>query len=100
VAGLEAGYEEEKQQGVQLVQRGYIVLCPRNFIFDQGTNFAAFKAATEQMQARHPNWTGMARMTLDAFRAMDFMESQPDVDAHRIGCLARSEQRLRFTPVL
>jgi dienelactone hydrolase len=90
VAGLEAGYEVEKQQGLQLVRRGYVVLCPRNFIFDQGTNFAAFKAATDRMQARHPKWTGMARMTFDAFRALDFLESLPDVDAHRIGCLGHS----------
>ncbi len=90
VAGLEAGYEEEKQQGVQLVQRGYIVLCPRNFIFDLGTNFAAFREATVQMQERHPDWTGMARMTFDAIRAMDFLESQPNVDTRRIGCIGHS----------
>jgi len=90
VAGLEAGYEEEKQQGPQLVRCGYIVLCPRNFIFDQGTNFAAFKKAAERVQERHSNWTGMARMTFDAFRAMDFLQSQPKVDSRRIGCIGHS----------
>ncbi len=90
VAGLEPGYEAEKQQGPQLVKRGYVVLCPRNFIFDAGTNFTAFNEATARMQERHPTWSGMARMTFDAFRAADFLESLPNVDASRVGCLGHS----------
>lgn len=90
VAGVDASYPEEKQQGPQLARRGYVVLCPRNFIFDEGTNFAAFKEATARMQQRHPNWTGIARMTFDAIRAVDYVESLPSADAHRIGCIGHS----------
>lgn len=90
VAGLETSYPEEKQQGVQLVQRGYIVLCPRNFIFEFGTSVPAYREATARMKERHPDWTGMARMTFDAVRAADFLESQPGVDARGFGCLGHS----------
>jgi dienelactone hydrolase len=94
VAGLESGYAEEKQQGVQLVQRGYVVWCPRNFIFDEGTgqkpNAEMWTSNTKKIQELHPDWIAMARMTFDAIRAADFLESLPNVDKTRIGCIGHS----------
>jgi dienelactone hydrolase len=87
VAGLDAGYPEEKRQGVHLVQRGYVVWCPRNYIFAEG---ADWKGNAGQVLARHPEWTGMTRMVWDAIRAADFLESLPNVDRRRIGCLGHS----------
>lgn len=87
VAGLDRDYPEEKWQGVQLVERGYVVWCPRNYIFAEG---ADWKGNTEQVWARHSGWTGMMRMVWDAIRAADFLESQPNVDRKRIGCLGHS----------
>ena len=87
VAGLAPEYPEEKWQGVQLVQRGYVVWCPRNYIETPGTNWAGNAA---RVLARHPNWTGMTRMVWDAIRAADFVESLPNVDRKRIGCLGHS----------
>jgi dienelactone hydrolase len=87
VAGLAADYPEEKWQGVQLVRRGYVVWCPRNYIETEGTNWAGNAA---RVLARHPDWTGMTRMVWDAIRAADFLESLPDVDRRRIGCLGHS----------
>jgi len=85
-AGLDAS-NPELMQGVQLVKRGYIVLCPRCFIFDDGADIAGNTKLDHQ---RHPNWTGMARMTWDGIRAADYLESLPDVDKERIGCLGHS----------
>jgi hypothetical protein len=87
VAGLDPEYPEEKWHGVQLVRRGYIVWCPRNYIETEGTNWAGNAA---RVKARHPSWTGMTRMVWDAIRAADFVESLPNADRHRIGCLGHS----------
>ncbi|MBE0542684.1 MAG: dienelactone hydrolase family protein [Verrucomicrobia bacterium] len=87
VAGLEPSYDAEKWQGVQLVQRGYVVWCPRNYINTAG---ADWKGNAQRVRARHPDWTGMTRMVWDAIRAADFLESLPNVDRKRIGCLGHS----------
>lgn len=86
VAGVDSSVPE-KMQGVHLVQRGYVVLCPRCYIFDQGVDYAGHVTA---MQARHPAWKGMTRMLWDGIRAADYLESLPFVDASRLGCLGHS----------
>ena len=85
-AGLDVS-NPELNHGVQLVRRGYVVVCPRCYIFDDGTNFAG---NVKLVQQRNPAWTGMARMTFDGVRAVDFLASLPAVDADRIGALGHS----------
>ena len=85
-AGLDVS-NPELNHGVQLVRRGYVVVCPRCYIFDAGTNFAG---NVKLVQQRNPAWTGMARMTFDGVRAVDFLASLPAVDADRIGALGHS----------
>jgi hypothetical protein len=85
-AGLDAS-DPELMQGVRLVERGYLVLCLRCFIFAEGADYAGQVAA---MQVRHPDWKGMMRMTWDAMRAADYIESLPDADPGRIGCMGHS----------
>lgn len=87
VAGLDKDYSEEKWQGVHLVKRGYLVWCPRNYIFADG---ADWRGNAQRVLERHPDWTGMTRMVWDAIRAADFLESLPNVDRKRIGCLGHS----------
>lgn len=87
VAGLAPEYDEEKWQGVQLVQRGYIVWCPRNYINTDGADWAG---NAKRVLAAHSNWTGMTRMVWDAIRAVDFVQSLPNVDRKRIGVLGHS----------
>ena len=86
VAGVDTSVPE-KMQGVHLVQRGYVVLCPRCYIFGEGADYAAHVQA---MQARHPAWKGMTRMLWDGIRAADYLESLPFVDPSRLGCLGHS----------
>lgn len=87
VAGLAPEYPEEKWQGVQLVKRGYVVLCPRNYIYGEGADWTG---NANRVTARHPDWTGMTAMTWDATRAADLLQSLPHVDKNRIGCLGHS----------
>lgn len=87
VAGLSKDYAEEKWQGVQLAERGYIVWCPRNYINTDGFDWVG---NTKNVITKHPTWTGMTRMVWDAIRAADFVESLPNVDKKRIGCIGHS----------
>lgn len=87
VAGLDGGYPDEKRQGPHLAGRGYVVWCPRNFIFADGADWMGNAAL---VRARHPDWSGMGRMVWDAIRAADFIETLPEVDPRRIGCLGHS----------
>jgi hypothetical protein len=77
----------ELEIGVHLAERGYVVLCPTCFIFEEG---AGYTDHVKRMKERHPGWTGMARMTLDAIRAADYLESLPEVDREHIGCIGHS----------
>jgi hypothetical protein len=87
VAGLAKDYAEEKWQGVQLVERGYVVWCPRNYINGEGADWSG---NAKRVLKRHPKWTGMTQMVWDANRAADFVQSLPEVDANRIGCIGHS----------
>ena len=86
VAGVDLS-KPDYLQGVRFAQRGYVVLCPRCYIFGDGTNY---EGHVRQMQAHHADWTGMARMTWDAIRAVDFLQAQPEVDSNRIGGFGHS----------
>lgn len=87
MVGLDADYPAEKRQGLHLVARGFVVWCPRNFIFTDGADWAG---NARRVLERHPDWTGMTRMVWDAIRAVDFLTALPNVDARRIGCLGHS----------
>ena len=88
--------DPDRAFGVELVRRGYIVLCPERFIL-QPTNDAANRGpinwANEraaELKRRRPGWTGMGKLAFDASRCVDFLESLPGVDRSRIGCLGFS----------
>lgn len=82
------GSKKELALGVHLVQRGYIVLCPECYILKDPVGWAKGQAA--ELAKRRPGWTGMGKMTFDASRCVDFLETLPEVDAKRIGCIGHS----------
>jgi dienelactone hydrolase len=86
VAGVDLSVPE-KTQGLQLVGRGYVVLCPENFIFNGSANYEGNVAVLKQ---QHPDWTGMGKMVWDGIRAVDLLESLPNVDKQRIGAIGHS----------
>lgn len=72
--------------GVHLVKRGYVVLCPQCYIMKAGGP----RAQAEVIAKTWPGWTGLGKMTFDASRCVDFLESLGFVDAARIGCIGHS----------
>ncbi len=93
--GIE-GAEPERAQAVQLVQRGYLVLAPRCFIYSElpdgwrQPGEVIYAANTRYLRQRHPDWRGLTRMTWDGIRALDFLERLPGVDSRRLGVFGHS----------
>lgn len=77
----------EKAIGLHLVQRGFIVLCPRNFIFNEGADYAG---NVKILKKQHPELSGMGRMVWDGIRAVDLLQSLPNVNKERIGVIGHS----------
>jgi dienelactone hydrolase len=85
-AGL--GKNPDLAIGLHLVKRGYIVLCPECYILKDPVGWA--KGQAEALAKRRPGWTGMGKMTFDASRCIDFLETLPEADTKRIGCIGHS----------
>lgn len=85
IAGVRG--REEKFSGLKLAQRGFVVFCPRCFLWQ---SVASFDDAVARHRERHPETTGMGKMLYDATRAVDVVASLPIVDASRIGAFGHS----------
>jgi dienelactone hydrolase len=86
-AGLEG--PSDHHIGLHLARRGYVIVCPRCFLWQYGGP-GRIEAAVDWLRRRHPGVTGMAKMLVDAVRAVDLLASQPDVDGRRIGAIGHS----------
>lgn len=75
------------QIGLKLAKRGFVVFCPRCFLWQ---NVKDLNEAVAKHRVRHPNSLGMAKMLYDAMRGVDVLASLPDVDANRIGAVGHS----------
>jgi fermentation-respiration switch protein FrsA (DUF1100 family) len=80
------GKRPEMALALHLVRRGYITLSPECYIMKDG----GAKAQAAALEKRRPGWTGLGKMTFDASRCVDFLQSVPEVDAQRIGCIGHS----------
>lgn len=74
--------------GLHLVRRGYVVLCPRCFIY--GYRGVQFEAAAVEFTRRQRGAAGMAKMLWDGMAAVDLLADRPEVDPERIGCIGHS----------
>ena len=80
------GKRPEMALALQLVRRGYITLSPECFIMKG----AGPQAQVEALAQGRPGWTGLGKMTFDASRCVDYLETLPQVDRARIGCIGHS----------
>jgi len=72
--------------GVQLAERGFVVICPFNFLWEE-TNY---HASVIEAKRRNPDSLGMATMLNDGLRAVDVLLSLPKIDPDRIGTIGHS----------
>ncbi len=84
VAGL--GEFPHKAIALRLAERGFITICPANYLWEEKSYLAAVAAAKK----RHPQSLGMATMLADGQRAVDVLLSLSDVDPQRIGAIGHS----------
>lgn len=85
IAGVSG--RDAMQLGLKLALRGYVVFCPRCFLWQDADSLPD---AVRQHRERHPRTLGMAKMLYDAMRGVDVLESLPEVDRRRIGAIGHS----------
>ncbi len=85
IAGVDG--RESRHLGLGLARRGFVVICPRCFLWQ---NAETLPKAVEQFHERHPRTLGMHKMLYDALRATDILAAQPGVDAKRLGAVGHS----------
>lgn len=85
VAGVSG--PESMQVGWKLAKRGFVVFCPRCYLWQSVKNYTD---AVEKHRERHPRSLGMSKMLYDAMRGVDVLVSLADVDAKRIGAVGHS----------
>ena len=78
---------EVHQIGLQLARRGFVVICPRNYLWQDVKNY---NQAVERFRKRHPKTLGMYKMLYDSIRAVDILAADPEVDPRRIGATGHS----------
>jgi dienelactone hydrolase len=91
-----------RHNAVELVRRGYVVLCPRNFLWEYRGPYCDFTqyegidadnpihTVTRRFLDDHPGATGLGKMVWDGIRAVDCLTSMAEVDPARIGCFGFS----------
>jgi dienelactone hydrolase len=94
-AGLGAGSRPNMAYGLQLTELGYVVLCPRNFIYlptQSGSKERReqWQQNVKEMRNWYPTWKGITHMVYDAMRAVDVLHSFAFVDPLSIGCFGHS----------
>ncbi|MCA9114128.1 MAG: dienelactone hydrolase family protein [Planctomycetaceae bacterium] len=85
IAGV--GSSPEQSIGLRLAREGFVVFCPRCFLWQ---DVSSLNEAVEKFRKRHPRTLGMHKMLYDAQRAVDVLASLPEVDADRIGATGHS----------
>jgi len=48
------------------------------------------KSQAQELSRRRPGWTGLGKMTFDSSRCLDYLETLPQVDRSRLGCIGHS----------
>jgi gluconolactonase len=85
IAGV--GAAGPRTTGLEFAKLGYIVVCPKCFLWQDVQGFDQAVANHRQL---HPNARGIAKMVYDAQRAVDVLVSNANVDPKRVFAIGHS----------
>jgi dienelactone hydrolase len=93
-AGVGNEIKPELSYGPLLAERGFITLSPDAICFGEryqvGGNFYCHYGDAVRLYAKNPGRSIMSKMVDDAMRAVDVLQSLPEVDKKRIGSIGHS----------
>ncbi|MEX0794372.1 MAG: dienelactone hydrolase family protein [Pirellulaceae bacterium] len=78
--------EDERHLGLELMKQGFLVICPENYLWEE----KKYLDSVKKVLTLHPESRGMAVMLLDGMRAVDVLETLPEVDTDRISTYGHS----------
>lgn len=81
--------EPAKAFGLNLTRRGYVALCPRNFLWSDTARYAP-RREVRRLRRRHPQAVGMGKMLSDAIVALDILAGLPEVNCRRLCAVGHS----------
>jgi dienelactone hydrolase len=92
-----AGVDElkaELEYGPLLAERGFVTLCPDAICFGEryqvGGSFYCHYGDAVRIYQGNAGRSILSKMVDDAMRAVDYLQSLPEVDGSRIGCIGHS----------
>ena len=92
-----AGVDElkaELEYGPLLAERGFVTLCPDAICFGEryqvGGSFYCHYGDAVRIYQGNAGRSIMSKMVDDAMRAVDYLQSLPEVDKNKIGCIGHS----------
>lgn len=86
------GYPSGMDYGLKLARQGFAVLAPDAIGFGEraAEHGNAFYRSADQFFAAHPDGSVMGKMMFDVSRAVDLLQTLPEIDKDRIGCAGHS----------
>lgn len=85
-----AGEKPNRDYGKYLAQQGFITLSPDHLCSGDRLPAGEKPYDTSSFYARHSNWSAAGKAAWDGARALDILESLPEVDGTRLGCVGHS----------
>lgn len=80
----------DRNYGLELVQRGYVVLAPDALTSGERIYPGREHFDSEPFYAQHPQWSTVGKNLTDHLQAMDVLSAHPLVDPARIGVIGHS----------
>lgn len=85
-----AGTDTTRPYGVELAERGFVVLAPDTLTAGERIEDGEKPYHTRLFYERNPGWTAHGRMITDHRQSVEVLCSLPEVDVDRIGAIGHS----------